>query len=61
MAYVAALEEEKLPYFLSEFEENTTNFGGLEMQVETFIENLIFNTEHGCVEAEIGSRHEPDR
>ena len=42
VAYVQALEEEGIPYFLSEFEENTTNFGSLELQVETFVENLLF-------------------
>ena len=42
VAYVQALEEAQIPYFISEFEENMTNFGGLELQVETFTENLLF-------------------
>ena len=43
VAYVLALDEENIPYFISEFEQNMTNFGGLELQVETFTENLLFD------------------
>ncbi len=42
VAYVNALEEAQVPYFISEFEENMTSFGQLELQVETFAENLLF-------------------
>lgn len=42
VAYVLALDEAKVPYFMSEFEENMTSFGALELQVETFTENLLF-------------------
>jgi len=42
VAYVHELDRAKLPYFLSEFEENMSNFGSLELQVETFVENLLF-------------------
>ena len=42
VAYVLALDENRIPYFLSEFEENMTSFGGLELQVETFAENILF-------------------
>lgn len=42
VAYVLELDGKKIPYFLSEFEESMTNFGSLELQVETFVENLIF-------------------
>ncbi len=42
VAYVLELDGRKVPYFLSEFEENMTNFGSLELQVETFVENLLF-------------------
>ncbi len=42
VAYVHALEEAKLPYFVSEFEENMSNFETLEIQLETFVENLLF-------------------
>ena len=43
VAYVKALDEEGIPYFLSEFEESTNNFGSLELQVETFVESLLFS------------------
>jgi len=42
VAYVTALEERGLPYFVSEFEENMTSFAHLEMQLDTFMENLLF-------------------
>ena len=42
VTYVLALDEKKIPYFISEFEENMTNFSALELQVETFSENLLF-------------------
>ena len=42
VAYVQTLNERRIPYFLSEFEENMSNLGSLELQVETFAENLIF-------------------
>jgi benzoyl-CoA reductase subunit C len=42
VAYTNALDKEGIPYFLSEFEENMTSFEHLEMQVETFLENLLF-------------------
>ncbi len=42
VAYAQALDEKKIPYFVSEFEENMTSFDHLEMQVETFLENLLF-------------------
>jgi len=42
VAYTHALDEMKIPYFVSEFEENMTSFDHLEMQVETFLENLLF-------------------
>ncbi len=42
VAYTNALDEEGIPYFVSEFEENMTSFDHLEMQVETFLENLLF-------------------
>jgi benzoyl-CoA reductase subunit C len=43
VAYVLALDEAKIPYFISEFEENMTSFAGFELQVETFAENLLFS------------------
>lgn len=42
VAYAAILDKENIPYFLTEFEENMTSFEGLELQVETFLENLLF-------------------
>ncbi len=42
VAYTYALDEKEIPYFVSEFEENMTSFEHLEMQVETFLENLLF-------------------
>ena len=42
VAYVKALDEEGIPYFVSEFEERMTNFDNMQIQLETFIENLLF-------------------
>jgi len=42
VAYTRALDEADIPYFVSEFEENMTSFDQLEVQVETFVENLLF-------------------
>ena len=42
VTYIQALEEAGLPYFVNEFEENMTSFNQLELQVETFAENLLF-------------------
>ncbi|MFQ5408621.1 MAG: 2-hydroxyacyl-CoA dehydratase [Anaerolineales bacterium] len=42
VAYTQALDEEGIPYFVSEFEENMTSFDHLEIQLETFVENILF-------------------
>ena len=42
VAYASLLDRENIPYFLTEFEENMTSFEHLELQVETFLENLLF-------------------
>jgi benzoyl-CoA reductase subunit C len=42
VAYVQALDKEKIPYFVSEFEESMTSFDHLQMQLETFVENVLF-------------------
>jgi benzoyl-CoA reductase subunit C len=42
VTYTRALDQENVPYFVSEFEENMTSFDHLEIQLETFIENLLF-------------------
>ena len=43
VAYSKALEEENIPYFISEFEENQTTFDHLAIQLETFVENIMFD------------------
>lgn len=43
VAYVRALDAAHVPYFVSEFEENMTSFDHLEIQLETFVENLMFD------------------
>ncbi|MCH7883678.1 MAG: 2-hydroxyacyl-CoA dehydratase [Planctomycetes bacterium] len=42
VAYIHRLDEKGIPYFVTEFEENMTSFEHLELQVETFLENLLF-------------------
>ncbi len=42
VAYTYALDEAGIPYFVSEFEENMTSFEHLELQIDTFVENLLF-------------------
>lgn len=43
VAYSKALEEEGIPFFLTEFEEQMRNFSHLQIQLETFVENhLLF-------------------
>jgi benzoyl-CoA reductase subunit C len=43
VTYIQALDREDIPYFVSEFEENMTGFDGLEIQLETFLENIMFD------------------
>ncbi len=43
VAYIRALDQENIPYFVSEFEESMTSFDSLEIQLETFLENLLFD------------------
>lgn len=43
VAYTRALDEKDIPYFVSEFQETMTSFEHLELQLETFVENLLFN------------------
>jgi benzoyl-CoA reductase subunit C len=40
--YSEALDEEGIPYFLTEFEERMTSFDHLKIQLETFVENVVF-------------------
>jgi benzoyl-CoA reductase subunit C len=43
VAYLHALDKAGIPYFISEFEEKMTTFEHLEIQLETFVENILFN------------------
>jgi benzoyl-CoA reductase subunit C len=43
VAYAKALDKEKIPYFISEFEENQSTFDHLAIQLETFVENIMFD------------------
>ncbi len=42
VAYTRALDKEGIPYFIGEFEENMTSFDQIEIQLETFVENILF-------------------
>jgi benzoyl-CoA reductase subunit C len=42
VAYAKALDAAHIPYFVSEFEESMTSFEGLQIQLETFVENVLF-------------------
>ncbi len=43
VAYSRALDEAGIPYFVSEFEERMTTFEHLQVQLETFVENVLFS------------------
>lgn len=43
VTYTIALDEANIPYFIGEFEENMTSFDHTEIQLETFIENILFD------------------
>ena len=43
VAYTRALDAAGIPYFMGEFEENMTSFDTLEIQLETFVENILFS------------------
>lgn len=45
VAYTKALDEAGIPYFVTEFEETMSDFDTLQLQLETFIENLLFALE----------------
>jgi benzoyl-CoA reductase subunit C len=42
VAYARALDAAGIPYFVSEFEESMTSFEHLQIQLETFVENVLF-------------------
>lgn len=43
VAYTRALDREHIPYFIGEFEESMTGFDQMEIQLQTFVENLLFD------------------
>ena len=43
VAYTRMLDEEGIPYFVSEFEERMSSFEHLQIQLETFVENVLFS------------------
>jgi len=43
VTYTRELDLKNVPYFVSEFEENMSSFEGLEIQLETFVENILFD------------------
>jgi benzoyl-CoA reductase subunit C len=43
VTYLHALDKEGIPYFISEFEEKMTTFDHMEIQLETFVENILFS------------------
>ena len=42
VAYAKALDEAGIPYFVNEFEEKMTSFDQIQIQLETFVENVLF-------------------
>ncbi|MGQ0612217.1 MAG: 2-hydroxyacyl-CoA dehydratase [Planctomycetaceae bacterium] len=42
VAYTRALDEAGIPYFVGEFQESMTSFEHFELQLETFVENILF-------------------
>jgi len=42
VAYAKILDESGVPYFLNEFEEKMTSFDQIQVQLETFAENILF-------------------
>ncbi len=43
VAYAEALDERGIPYFVTEFEERMSSFDHLQIQLETFVENILFD------------------
>lgn len=43
MAYTKALDEERIPYFVTEFEEKMSGFDQMQLQLETFVESILFD------------------
>lgn len=42
VAYSKYLDEKNVPYFISEFEERMTGFDSMQIQLETFVESILF-------------------
>jgi benzoyl-CoA reductase subunit C len=42
VAYTRTLDEEHIPYFVGEFQESMSSFEQMEIQLETFVENILF-------------------
>jgi benzoyl-CoA reductase/2-hydroxyglutaryl-CoA dehydratase subunit BcrC/BadD/HgdB len=43
VVHTRALDGKGVRYFVSEFEESMNSFDSLEIQLETFVENLVFD------------------
>ena len=43
VAYAKALDDAKIPYFITEFEEKMTGFDQVQIQLETFVESILFD------------------
>lgn len=43
VAYSKELDAHKIPYFITEFEENQNTFDDISIQMETFVENVMFD------------------
>lgn len=43
VAYSKELDARKIPYFVTEFEENQNTFDDISIQMETFVENVMFD------------------
>lgn len=43
VTYSYTLDEAGMPYFITEFEENMTSLDSIELQLETFVENILFD------------------
>jgi len=43
VAYTKALDEAHVPYFVTEFEEKMSGFDQLQLQLETFVESILFD------------------
>ena len=43
VGYTRALDRESIPYFVGEFEESMSSFDQMEIQLQTFVESLLFD------------------